>query len=178
MDPENISAISTTVAALAAIAAVAVSYVVYRGQSNLSKNIADSQATLSAKIASDQSAISLSIHQEQTRLSQRQLLLPLWQYMSSLSLIDPRAPITPDVLKVVNTLELVAISCEGGMVDKDVIKRTFSDLYLQLYDQVEAVDSVPGRNASGKDLLRENRAAMAFYEELKKEHTGRGQLHP
>ena len=54
MDAETISAIGTVMAALAAIAAVVVSYVVYTGQSKLSKNIADDQAALSASIASEQ----------------------------------------------------------------------------------------------------------------------------
>lgn len=34
---------------------------------------------------------------------QRQLLLPLWDYMATLSKIDSNTPVTPDVIKVVNS---------------------------------------------------------------------------
>lgn len=62
--------------------------------------------------------VAYKVHQNQKLLSQRQLLLPLWDYMATLSKIDSNKPITPDVIKVVNTLELVAICCEGGMIDE------------------------------------------------------------
>ena len=165
MDANTISAIGTMLSAVGTIAAVVVSVIIYRGQS-----------TLSASIAERQSEISLHIHESDKLLSQRQLLLPLWQYMSSLSNVNPRNPVTPDILKNVNTLELVALSCEGGMVDPAVIKRTFGPLYLALYDQVSVVPEVPGLGKSGLDLLRENPAAMAFYEELRREHMSRGKL--
>ena len=176
-------------AALAALIAVGVSWIVFRGQAALSDRIAKEQSVVSERIAKEQgelsstiavqqSAIALKIHENQTRLSQRQLLLPLWDYISNLHDINPREPIGPDILKVVNTLELVALTCEGGMVDAQVIKRTFRDVYLKLYDQVASVSQVPGLNKSGMDLLRENPAAMAFYEELKLEHMNRGKLTP
>ena len=65
--------------------------------------------------------VAYKVHQNQKLLSQRQLLLPLWDYMATLSKIDSNTPVTPDVIKVVNTLELVALCCEGGMIDEKVI---------------------------------------------------------
>lgn len=62
--------------------------------------------------------VAYKVHQNQKLLSQRQLLLPLWDYMATLSKIDSNTPVTPDVIKVVNTLELVALCCEGGMIDE------------------------------------------------------------
>lgn len=189
MGSDTIVAIGTVLAAIAALAAVAVSWVVFKGQSRLAERLSKEQAVLSERIAKDQgqltaniavqqSGISVRIHEEQTRLSQRQLLLPLWEYISTLNNIDPQKAIGPEILKVVNTLELVALTCEGGMVDALVIKRTFSDWYLKLYDQVAAVPLVPGRNISGTALLMENPSAMSFYEELKREHMNRGKLTP
>jgi len=178
MEIQTLVALATIMSAFAAVAALVVSVIVYRGQSALSAAIADKHGQLSDRIAKDQGAISLKIHENETRLSQRQLLLPLWQYISTLDQINAQKPITPDILKVVNTLELVALTCEGGMVDAQVIKRTFSELYLKLYDQVDSVAMVPGMNLSGHDLLRQNPAAMAFYDELKREHMNRGKLTP
>jgi hypothetical protein len=165
MDSNTLTAISTGLSAIAAVAAVIVSVIVYRGQSQLTE-----------KVAREQSAISLKIHENQHLLSQRQLLIPLWGYLDNLKQINPTAPIEPDVLKVVNTLELVALCCEGGMVDTAVIKRTFRDVFMQLYDQVEAVPTMKGLNLSGVELLKQNRAAMKFYGDLKQEHMNRDAL--
>jgi len=148
-----------------ALVALAVSVIIYRGQSKLA-----------AKIATDQSDISLKIHENQKLLSQRQLLLPLWDYMSNLKNVDPAKPIEADVLKVVNTLELVALCCKGGMVGTAVIKRTFRDVFMQLYDQVKAVPKMTPLNLSGVDLLKQNPAAMKFYKELEDEHIHKGEL--
>ena len=109
-------------------------------------------------------------------MSQRQLLLPLWSYITNLNDIDPTKPIEADVLKTVNTLELVALCCEGGMIDAAVIKRTFKDVYLRLYDQIQALPILPGLKRSGPELLNQNPAAKAFYKELEEEHMRAGQL--
>lgn len=112
----------------------------------------------------------------QKTLSQRQLIVPLWDHMSSLNDIDPANPVVADVLRAVNTLELVALCCEGGMVDDQVIKRTFRDPFVQLYDAIGRCPEIPSLRKSGLEILRENRAAMQFYEVLKKEHLERDKM--
>jgi hypothetical protein len=172
MDPTVFSALASGVSAFAALSAIVVSVIVYKGQSVLTK----AQSKLSKEIHEEQSKLSLKIHENQILLSQRQLLIPLWEYISKVDRIDPSLPVTPDVLKVVNTLELVALCTEGGMVDTQVIKRTFGQVFLELYDQVHACPPLPGLNKSGPDLLRENRAAMSFYKELSSDDMNRDKL--
>lgn len=109
------------------------------------------------------------IARTQRRLAQRQLIIPLWQYMASLNKIDTENPNVDHVLKAVNTLELVALCVEGNMVDGQVIRRTFRDSFVALVDQIDNCRTLPALNKDGKALLKENKAAMAFYEELKKE---------
>ncbi len=176
MDPNVAIAIGTGLAAVSASAAVIVSVIVYKGQSKLSKDLDREQSATSQKISQEQSALSLKIHENQVLLSQRQLLIPLWNHMSVLNHVDPNQPIEPDVLKLVNTLELVAVSCEGGMVDPHVIKRIFRDLFMEFYEEVQAIKMLPGRKISGLALLNENRAAMKFYRELQEEHINRDSL--
>lgn len=118
----------------------------------------------------------IKIAEMQKTLSQRQLIIPLWDHMSSLNDIDPASPVVPHVLQAVNTLELVALCCEGGMVDDQVIKRTFRDPFMQLYDAIERCPEMSTIRKSGQDILRENRAAMQFYEVLKKEHLERDKM--
>lgn len=114
--------------------------------------------------------LSYTVFKMQRQMTQRQLIVPLWQYISTLNEIDSSNPITPDVVKAVNTLELIAITCEGGMIDKNVIKRTFSDQYVKHYDKIKDCATLPGlESKNGNDLLKENPAAMTFYDELIKD---------
>ena len=114
----------------------------------------------------------------QKLLTQRQLLIPLWEYMSRLDDIDPdpAKPKGKQVQGTVNTLELVALCCEGGMVDESVIKRTFRDPFVHLYEVVDALPEMADLRKSGRQLLRENPSAMAFYRKLKKELEDAGKL--
>ena len=121
--------------------------------------------------------VAYKVHQNQKLLAQRQLLLPLWDYMSTLSAIDAEDPIAPDVIKVVNTLELVALCCEGGMIDKKVVKRTFSEQFVEHYEQVKRCRSIiPGLKYDGEGLLKQNRAATEFYRYLEQERLAQGRI--
>jgi hypothetical protein len=140
--------VSDLITAASSLAAVVVAVVVYRGQNKLSRELA----------ARDE------------RLAQRQLIVPLWEYLSSVPDIAPNDKgqyVEPNLIRAVNTLELVALCCEGKMIDEQVIIRTFSDVYVRIYDAIKMVPKIQSRRGiSGADLLRENRAAMAFYDRL------------
>jgi hypothetical protein len=109
------------------------------------------------------------IWQKQKLLSQRQLVLPLWEYMAKLNAIDPKAPIVPVVVKTMNTLELVALCCEGEMVDIDIIKTSFLHPFIELYDLIDQIQDLPGSHKSGRQILMESPIVMSFYQRLTKE---------
>ncbi len=115
----------------------------------------------------------LAVAQMQKNLSQRQLIIPLWDHMTKLNDIDPEEPKVEHVLNAVHTLELVALCCEGGMVDEQVIKRTFREPFMKLYEVIGSCKEMPALGRNGAALLRENPAAMTFYEGLKREHMDR-----
>lgn len=120
--------------------------------------------------------VSKRVAETQKLLAQRQLLIPLWEYMSKIDDIDPNDVKPRHVQQTVNTLELVALCCEGGMVDEDVIKRTFADQFIYLFEVIQALPEIPALRRSGKQLLNENRAASAFYAKLKGEMLERDKL--
>lgn len=124
---------------------------------------------LSAITAIIAAILAYKVYESQKLLYQRQLLLPLWKYMSQLTEINPNQPITPDVIKVSNTLELVALSCEGGLVDEQLILRTFRDEFIQHYQTIKKCDTLPGMNINGEQLLMKNRAASTLYEKFYQE---------
>jgi hypothetical protein len=107
----------------------------------MNKEVADVVTALGTALAAIAAAGSIAaavaIAGTQKKLAQRQLLVPLWEYLSSLNEVDPKKPVTKDVIKNVNTLELVALCCEGGMVDELVIRRTFRDGFIKHYDAID-----------------------------------------
>lgn len=133
-------------------------------------------ATLSGLAASVGIYVAFKVHANQKLLSQRQLLLPLWDHMSTLSSVNPNQPITADAVKIVNTLELVALCCEGGMIDEKVILRTFRDGYMMHYEEIEKCVTLPGLQIDGKKLLKQNKSAMAFYKKLQDHELNRDRI--
>lgn len=118
--------------------------------------------------------VAYTVHQNQKLLSKRQLILPLWDHMATLSEIDPTSPNPVDVIKVVNTLELVAICCEGGMVDEQTIMRTFSAQFVKHYENIEKCPAMPDLGGKdGKSILKENNSTAEFY--IKLSNLGRAQ---
>jgi hypothetical protein len=120
--------------------------------------------------------VTYRVHISQKLLAQRQLLLPLWDYISQLREINPQDPITPDVIKLVNTLELVALCCEGGLVDEQVIRRTFKEAFILHYLAIRKCGTLPGMNVNGEQLLMQNRAASTFFDNLYKDYISQGKI--
>lgn len=114
------------------------------------------------------------VHNEQNVHGRRQLIVPLWEHMNKLTRINYECPDVDDVINAVNTLELVALCCQGGIVDKTMIKQTFGEGFLEMYQSIEKCPTLPGvgklgKELTGKQLLLENPAAMNFYKELSAE---------
>lgn len=154
-----LSAWGTIVSAFVAFIGLCISWIIHKNQLTITRQIDDSQVLLTTKI-----------NESQQLLAQRQLIVPLWSYIADLNEIDPSHPVTPDVVKAINTLELVALCCEGGMIDEKIIKRTFSGNYMSMYRAIESCNILPGLSKSGKQLLLESRSTSLFYEKLKNEH--------
>jgi hypothetical protein len=149
----------TIASALAAISAIIISVVIFI-----------SQKKINYKISNDQLCLTKEIHDSQKLLTQRQLLVPLWDYISNLSEINQNDPITTDVVKAIQTMELIAVCCEGEMIDKQVIIRTFMHDFIKLYNSIDLCGQVKGLNKTGRELLNDAKAASLFYDELKKLH--------
>ncbi len=120
--------------------------------------------------------VTWKVHKSQKLLAQRQLLLPLWEYMSKLREINPADPIAPDVISLVNTLELVALCCEGGLIDEQIILRTFREPFIKHYTDIKNCNVIKGLNKTGDQLLMENRAAQTFFNQLMQYHMSQDQI--
>ncbi len=131
---------------------------------------------LSAIAAIIAAILAYRVHKSQQLLSQRQLLLPLWEHMSNITDINPDKPITPDAIKLVNTLELIALSCEGGLVDEQIIRRTFRNEFMRHYQAIKKCGILPDMTINGEQLLMNNRAALTFYDKLYQEHKSQDRI--
>lgn len=132
-------------------------------------------AALSALAAVVAVVVAYWVHRSEQRFAQRQILPDLWGHMSGLNQIDPRRPITPDVLRAANVLELVAVCVEASIVDGRLVRRIFRDGYVTIYERIAQCKSLPGfeSNQDGMWVLGQNRAATLLYKQLKREELTR-----
>lgn len=138
--------------------------------------IAESLAALIAAVAIYQT---VRLHRRQMLLEQRQFLLPLWTQLKELNDINPRNPVWPDVTQAVNLLELVAVSWEGRLIDVNIIRRMYSQLYIEFYQKIEECrNPPPGIEKTGKQMLLACPAVIKLYGELMAEHADKDMLAP
>lgn len=135
----------------------------------LQRAIAKQNSDLQQAIGKQNSALQQAIAEQDRLQTQRSNLLPLWEYLHALREIDPRKPILPDVIRAVNTLELVALCYEAEVVDPQVLRRTFRQHFMKFYEQIEQCVSLPGTHKTGRDYLNENKATLHLYSILKEE---------
>ncbi|MCU6239392.1 hypothetical protein KWH75_20225 [Morganella morganii] len=167
MNIDDWGLVAASASAIAAIGAMIASFLAW-DTARKSKNLSE-QANTQTK----------EIHNAEMLAAQRSQVVAIWGYLTSLSDIDPSSPVGVDVIKNMNTLELVALCCEGKMVDKDVVMRTFMDTYINLYEAIERLTSVDlggGKIKSGREIINENNAAQLFYDEVKELKKNQGRI--
>jgi hypothetical protein len=154
-------ALVTLLLVLATVASIIATWKIAKSQEALQRRLAEDQRQMQERISLETS----ERHAEQRRFEQRAQLIPIWEYMASLREIDPTDPITPQVVKTVNTLELIALCKEAEIVDGTVILRAFRDKYVELYEAVKKCGPLKGypNRITGEDLLSENHAATQLY---------------
>jgi hypothetical protein len=138
--------------------------------------IATSISALIAAIAIYQT---VGLQKKQMLLEQRQFLLPLWTQLQGLNEIDPQKPVWMDVIKAVNILELIAVSWEGQLIDENIIRRMYSHLYIEMYDNIMDCKNPPENvSKDGRKMLYDSPAAIQLYELLKTEQVRKDKLQP
>jgi hypothetical protein len=136
--------------------------------------IAESAAAIIAAIAIYQT---VRLHRKQMLLTQRQLLIPLWEQLQGLNDIDPNEPVWTDVVKAVNILELIAVSWEGQLIDENIIRRMYSLLFIEFYQKIEECKNPPPSiEKDGRQMLLASPAVIKLYQQLIVEHANKGKL--
>ena len=128
--------------------------------SAISALIAASALYVSAKV-------SLKLHKEQIRYNRRQALLPIWKEMAELSRIDPDNPNNEAFRVSLNLLLLVAKFAELEVVEEPVLKEMFGGAYINVYNDIAAVNkvvTVNGVTKSGRDFLADSKQLKRWYD--------------
>jgi hypothetical protein len=135
--------------------------------------------SLSAVIAAIAIYQTVRLQRKQMLLEQRQFLLPLWTQLQSLNEIDSQDPVWADVIKAVNILELIAVSWEGQLIDENIIRRMYSHLYIEMFDNIMECKNPPANiSKNGRQMLYASPSTIRLYELLKSEYAGKGKLEP
>lgn len=143
---------------------------------NIVSAIAESLGAVIAAIAIYQT---VRLQRKQMLLEQRQLLLPLWEQLQNLSDITPDQPVWTDVIKAVNILELIAVSWEGQLIDENIVRRMYNELYIEFYQKIEECKNPPANvSKDGKKMLLASPATIRLYNQLISEHAEKGKLTP
>lgn len=184
---DKLVALVTLLLVIVTVASIVATLKIARSQEALQVRLAADQKTLQGQLSTQYNDVQTRIsreterrHEEQRRYEQRAQLIPLWEYLSSLREIDVVETNTAQVVKTVNTLELVALCREAEVVDEAVIMRAFRDKYIILFEAVRKCGPLKGysRDKTGEDLLAENDAATELYEKLIADRRKRDALPP
>lgn len=161
---DGLVALVTLLLVLVTAASIVATWLIAKGQEKLQDRI---------------SAETRERHAEQRLYQQRTQLLPIWTYLTDMDEIDTRSPQT-DVIKTVNTLELVAVCSEAEIIDKAIVLRIFRDKFIKLFEAVSDYGQLQGydRVVSGKILLAESPAATQLYLRLIEERNNRDKPAP
>lgn len=194
---DSLVALVTLLLVVVTVASIVATWLISKGQEklqdrlaaqqvSLQKSLATQQASLQKGLAAQQTAIQERIsaetkyrHAEQRLYEQRTQLLPIWAYLSNLDEITSESPQT-DIIKTVNTLELVAVCTEAQIIDEAVVLRTFRDKFIKLFEAVSEFGPLEGydRVVTGKTLLAESPAATQLYLRLIAERNNRDKPRP
>lgn len=161
----------TMVAAIAeSLAAVGAGVAIY-----MAVRLNKTQLEAHRELQTQQLELQERLHRQQMLLDQRQILLGLWDKVHTLPGVNPQKPVWKDVITAVNTLELIAVCWEGEIVDRDIIRRMYSDVYIETFEQVVECRNAPANVAGdGRKILNACPAVMKMYEGFRKERLERG----
>lgn len=126
---------------------------------------------LSALIAAVALLRTVQIANKQILLEQRQQIIPLWGFTRDFKRIDPSKPVWPDVVEAANRLELIAIAWEGEVIDRQILRRMYERLFIDIYNDISKCSNPPTGYKSGTDMLLDCPSAMRLYNEFMKDLT-------
>lgn len=129
------------------------------------------------KQAIEQKALQERLNDQESNFEKKRFIISLWDKMTAISSINPGKPVEVDVRNAVNTLELVSICWQAGIVDKRMVVLSFGNLFNSLYVQIEQIHQrLPGCGRTGHELLSHNPAISAVRNQIREEIERHGNI--
>lgn len=129
-------------------------------------------------LAALQTSLQQRLNEESKKLDNRRFFSVLWDKMTDLNHIDPKAPIEPDVRKAVNALEVTAIFWQAGIVDKQMVVLAFGKLFDELFTEIDQAGQIPHTGKTGHQMLHEDRAISVVHKQIQDELNKQGVITP
>lgn len=121
--------------------------------------------------------ITKKISNIQTALNKRQILVPMWEYICSISRINEGGVELTwnQIIATSNKLELIALAWESELIDTELLDSTIRNLFLEVwediinYEKTITYENGGEQTHKGKSLIKYNKAAHRRYLRLKEE---------
>ncbi|MCP4336149.1 MAG: hypothetical protein GY785_26190 [Gammaproteobacteria bacterium] len=102
----------------------------------------------------------------------RQSVIDLHMAWQKIRGINPKEPITPDVIRAVSTMDLTASLWLHDVVDRNILCQSYWPSFQALYDSLHKCEiEVPGTGRTGRDFLNDD-IRLAYWQ--MKEHVPQG----
>ncbi len=118
----------------------------------------------SAKLAERSAVAAEKSLTTSVEMFKRQGVIDLFQSWQDIRDINPSNPVTTDVVRAINSLELTASYWNHDIMRKDIIHQSFWDDFKSIYDKINTITSVPGFEKSGNAML--TRRVRKAYKEM------------
>lgn len=121
--------------------------------------------------------ITKQISNIQTSLNKRQILVPMWEYICTISRIKEGGVELSwnQIIATANKLELIALAWESELIDTDLLDSTIRNLFLEVWDDIIKYEKTVEYENGGKQthigasLIKYNKAAHRRYLRLQEE---------
>lgn len=129
------------------------------------------------KLGRETGALQDRLSKDEAQAERRRFFSILWDKFILVNYINPAAPIESDVRRAVNTFELIALSWQAGVVDKEMAAIAFGPTYNIICGQIEQVAVVvPGVGKTGLEVLSDHPAIAAVRAEINGFRQQRGSI--
>ena len=132
---------------------------------------------MSRKQGLEQRTLQERLNRQESDFEKKRFITVLWDKMATVSNISRDEPIEADVRYAVNTLELVSLCWQAGIVDKRMVILSFGRLFDSLYIQIEQIsERLPGCGKTGHELLTQNPAISAVRRQIRERLEQQGEI--
>lgn len=123
-------------------------------------------AIYKSSVANNLSEKANEISAKANEFSKKSIIFSLQECWANINEIDPENPITPDVIRAYNALDITSNVWNNEIIDRKVFLDSYQTAYVKFYKLfINSDTNVPGKNKKLKDFI--TTAQTMTYDEIK-----------